>query len=133
MDLGEGSTLQRLSVGGWRAVAAPGAPLATPALADLAVDAPAPRPMLLQTWPNPFNAALRVAYEVSGGGPLVIAVYDTRGRHVATLLDEAAPPGRGEPTWNGRDSAEKAVASGSYVVRAGGAGGWSVRRVTLVQ
>ena len=209
VDLGEGSSLQRLSVGGWRAVGPPGTPLPMLALADLAAaladygsyrtldgfgapvdtlditavevgyyeedsrtaqasiepvlivtadlhyggtitdvglvfhvaltspvsvaDVPAHRPVLLQTWPNPFNARLQVAYDVSEGGPLVIAVYDTRGRHVATLLDETVQPGRGELTWNGRDAAGKAVASGAYVVRADGAGGQSVRRVTLVQ
>ncbi len=76
--------------------------------------------------PNPFNPMTRIRFELRGRGddamPVLVTVVDPAGRRVATLLDEALPPGRHEAVWNGRDRTGKLASAGVYfaVVQAGG-------------
>jgi len=52
---------------------------------------------------------------------------------VATLLDGSAAPGLTTLTWDGRDSAGRAAASGVYHVRAEIAGTMLSRRIALIR
>jgi hypothetical protein len=68
---------------------------------------------------NPFRGTARVQFSLPAAAPVRIGVYDTDGRLVRTLLDrgEALKPGSYTLTWNGRDAAQRSVASGIYFYR----------------
>jgi hypothetical protein len=84
--------------------------------------------------PNPFNASTTLSYEVpAGGGHVRLSIHDLRGGLVATLVDEDRPPGRHAATWDGRDDAGRAAASGVYLARLVSGGTAALRRLTLVQ
>lgn len=74
---------------------------------------------LLGVRPNParVETALRFAVGRDEIHPIRLAVFDVRGRRVATLLDGVTVPGVHEVSWNGVDEAGQRVAAGVYFLR----------------
>ena len=70
-----------------------------------------------QNRPNPFNPRTTLTLALPQAGRATLAVYDARGRRVATLLDGELPAGEREVAWDGRDGAGRAAAAGVYYVR----------------
>jgi hypothetical protein len=98
------------------------------------VEAPPERFALGTPRPNPFASETRIRYDVpAGGGHVSVAIFDIRGRRVATLVDGAAPTGRHTALWNGVDGAGRRVASGVYFVRLGSSTVREVRKITLLR
>jgi hypothetical protein len=64
--------------------------------------------------PNPARGAARIAFDLPGRAPARLDVYDVRGRHVRTLLREAAESGA--RTWDGTDAHGSRVPPGLYFV-----------------
>lgn len=81
------------------------------------VTTPALALALYQNEPNPFNPSTRIRFLVPEATHVRLVVYDSRGRAVATLLDEDREPGTGEIVWNGRNDSGAAVVSGVYFYR----------------
>jgi len=82
---------------------------------------PAAAPPRLAAWPNPFNPRTTVMLDVPGGAsvPVVVEIHDLAGRRVATVFRGELAGGRRHGfTWDGRDGAGRAVASGTYLARA---------------
>jgi len=59
--------------------------------------------------PNPFNARVHVGFRLAEQGRVTVAIYDTRGRQVATLPGGVRSSGYHEVTWDAG-----ATASGTY-------------------
>ena len=72
---------------------------------------------LVSAYPNPFNQATRVVFEVAERAPVKVAVYDIMGREVRTLHEGALSAGRHDITWQGLDDAGNQVATGVYFCR----------------
>ncbi|MCX5752107.1 MAG: T9SS type A sorting domain-containing protein [Candidatus Krumholzibacteria bacterium] len=72
---------------------------------------------LHQNYPNPFNPTTRIAFELSAPVHVSLRIYDTTGRLVRELINDERLTGRCEENWDGRDSRERAVASGIYFYR----------------
>ena len=78
----------------------------------------------LSAHPNPFNPAVTLSFDLPDAGEASVTIHDLAGRTVATLLAPTVlPAGAHTLTWRGRDTAGRAVASGTYlaVLRAPGA------------
>lgn len=91
-------------------------------------------PRLGAATPNPFNPRTTIAYEAVAGAPVRLCVFDVAGRLVRVLVDEpAAPGGRREATWDGRDDQGRAVAAGAYFCRLEAGGHGETRRMMLVR
>jgi endonuclease/exonuclease/phosphatase family metal-dependent hydrolase len=98
--------------------------------------APPARTLLFVPVPNPVIAArATLRFDLARAGRVHVAVYDVRGRHVATLLDEERAAGRHSLGWNGRDAAGKPLGNGVYFARmsAPGEGVTSDRRFVLLR
>ncbi|MFQ5572560.1 MAG: T9SS type A sorting domain-containing protein, partial [Rhodothermales bacterium] len=67
---------------------------------------------LLQNYPNPFRDHTVVVYEVPEAQHVRLAIYDVRGRKVATLVDGQVRAGRHAVPFDGGG-----LASGIYVAR----------------
>jgi len=67
---------------------------------------------LSQNFPNPFNPATIISWQVPVGGYVTLKVYDDLGKEVATLVDEEKPAGIYEVEFNA-----SALASGVYFYR----------------
>lgn len=55
---------------------------------------------LYQNSPNPFRSATVIRYEVPSACHVRLEVYDVRGKHVTTLVDEHQPAGSRAVTWS---------------------------------
>ena len=88
---------------------------------------------LSQNMPNPFNPTTTIPYAVATAGPVSLNIYNLQGQLVKTLVHETAAPGEHHATWNGRDMAGRAVASGVYVYRLSAQEGVRTKRMLLVR
>ncbi|MBK9302499.1 MAG: VCBS repeat-containing protein [bacterium] len=89
---------------------------------------------LLEPYPNPFNPATTLRYDLPRSGRVELRVYDVAGRLVRTLrAGEVEAAGRREAVWDGRDDAGRAAAAGAYLVRLSANGETLGRRLLLVK
>jgi hypothetical protein len=71
----------------------------------------------LQLSPNPFNPFTRIHYNVPARNHVSLAIFDTRGGRVKTLVLGWKEPGRHQVLWNGRNRHDLPVPSGVYFCR----------------
>lgn len=83
---------------------------------------------LKQNFPNPFNPATRIKYEVAETAHVDISVYDSLGRKVTQLYSDLQSPGNYELEWNG-----KAMPSGVYYCRMDAGRDIQVRKMVLLK
>lgn len=88
---------------------------------------------LRQNYPNPFNPTTTIAYDLDAATRVTLNVFDTGGRRVRTLVDQAQGAGRQSVQWDGLDSAGRRVASGVYFYRLDAAGRAETRRMILLK
>ena len=68
-------------------------------------------------YPNPFNSAVRIKYQISSPGPMYITVYNLKGQIIRTLLNEnIVNAGEKMIFWDGADDYRHIVAAGLYLV-----------------
>jgi hypothetical protein len=72
---------------------------------------------LSQNFPNPFNPATTVAFDLARSATVRIGIYDVSGRLVRTLVDRSMEAGSHEVGWNGTNNAGISVPSGLYFYR----------------
>jgi poly-gamma-glutamate capsule biosynthesis protein CapA/YwtB (metallophosphatase superfamily) len=84
-------------------------------------EAPAAASVVVRNHPNPFNPRTTLVLDLpagTGAVPVVLEVYDARGRRVATVYRGHLEAGRTHGfTWDGRDDDGRALASGTYLAR----------------
>ncbi|MBN2227307.1 MAG: T9SS type A sorting domain-containing protein [candidate division Zixibacteria bacterium] len=66
-------------------------------------------------YPNPFNPATTIAYDVPASGRVRIDIHNILGQHVATLVDQTMAPGSYEIVWDGKTDEGRSVSSGIYL------------------
>lgn len=69
---------------------------------------------LRQNYPNPFNPATQIAFSVPARSTVELAVYNTAGQRISTLIAEDVEAGSHEVTWRGTNEAGEPVTSGVY-------------------
>ena len=86
--------------------------------------------------PNPFSVSTRfqvVAPHDADRHPVVVRVYDTQGRQVATLIEGMESEGVRNVRWDGKDDAGRTVRSGVYYIQAVSGERQFVERVLVVR
>ncbi len=71
---------------------------------------------LSDNYPNPFNPRTSFRYQVLGNAEISFTIYDIRGKLIKQI-NRVHTPGRYYLEWNGRNNADKAVASGTYFIQ----------------
>ena len=78
----------------------------------------APVPLVsASNYPNPFNPATTIHYDLAETAQVTLSVYDALGRRVRTLVSGILPTGPYAAEWDGRDDAGMPVGSGVYLYR----------------
>jgi hypothetical protein len=83
---------------------------------------------LLPNYPNPFNPATEIRYEVPVGTEVRLAVYDITGKEVALLVNRWQEAGQYEIAFEA-----SRLPSGVYLYRLDAAGASDVKRMILVK
>ena len=84
--------------------------------------------VLHPNYPNPFNPATTIPFDIAQAGHVTLTIIDMLGREVATLVDGPVTPGRYETTWE-----TDRMPSGVYLSRLEVNGQVSTRRLVLLK
>ncbi len=84
-------------------------------------------------YPNPFNPATEIKYDLPETSPIVITVFDINGRLVTTLVNTEKEAGFHSVTWDGRNKFGVRVTSGVYLIRMSTPKYTSTSKVTLLK
>lgn len=68
-------------------------------------------------YPNPFNPATTIAFQIPEPAAVVLEIFDVMGHQARRLLDGPMEGGRHHVRWDSRDDSGRPVASGTYLVR----------------
>jgi hypothetical protein len=83
--------------------------------------------------PNPVRDRATLVYGLPQPGRVLLAIFDVRGRLVATVVDENQTAGWRAVEWNGRDAAQRRVASGIYFARLESGSDTQVRKIVVAK
>lgn len=72
---------------------------------------------MICAYPNPFNAEVKIEFQINQAAHIQLAVYDLAGRRVASLINSDLSAGRHEVTWNGCTTVGNSLPSGIYWAR----------------
>ena len=88
---------------------------------------------LLPNYPNPFNPATTISFELPSDQAVRLTIYTVSGRRIRTLVDGQRSAGRSEVRWDGTDWAGRAVPSGTYLYQLQTGQTVATRRMVLVR
>ncbi|MBK9303611.1 MAG: VCBS repeat-containing protein [bacterium] len=88
---------------------------------------------LHRAFPNPFNPATSIVYDVPRSGKIDLAIYDAGGRLLRRLRHGVAEPGRHTAVWDGRDGRGERVGAGLYFARLTAPGADRTLKLMLVK
>ena len=86
-----------------------------------------------QNYPNPFNPSTTFEYQLPEAGQVKFEVFNILGEHIATLVNEVQDAGFYQLQWDGKDYANRLVASGIYIYRLGAGQFTSAKRMLLLK
>ena len=92
-------------------------------------------PICMRLWsnyPNPAVGPTTFRYALSSEAPVRLAIYDTQGRIVRTLVDEVQDGGIHTVTWDTNDNVGDPTPSGVYVCRLRADGSTDSKKVVLI-
>jgi len=88
---------------------------------------------LQQNYPNPFNPETTIAFQVLETGPVLIIIYNLKGKLVKILMNSMQNAGHYEIKWDGTDHLGRKAASGLYLCRIWHGGLGAFIRMTLMK
>lgn len=84
-------------------------------------------------YPNPFNPATNIRFEMAAPGLVRVKIYDARGQMVRDLVREEFPAGLHEVLWDGKNDKGGNAPSGMYFVRFEAGETVGTRKMTLLK
>jgi len=69
---------------------------------------------LSQNYPNPFNPSTMISFQLPVISNVKLAIYNTAGQLVRTLINGERPAGRYEVVWDGKNDVGAQISSGTY-------------------
>jgi hypothetical protein len=91
------------------------------------------RMSLAQNYPNPFNPSTQIVFELPSRMDVTLAVYNTSGQRVATLVAGQLDAGVHSVTWTARGEMGNVLPSGLYFYRLHTPSGIKTRRLMLMK
>jgi hypothetical protein len=84
-------------------------------------------------YPNPFNPETTISYELKESANVRLAVYNTKGQLVRSLVNADQAAGAYRLVFNGRDEMGKPLSSGIYLYRFTAGAYHSTRKMMLME
>jgi len=85
-------------------------------------------PVFVDAYPNPFRNQATLRYALPTDGRVILKVYDTLGREIATLVDQYLPAGTHEARFSSPD-----LASGLYLYHLDVGGRTATKKLMLIR
>jgi len=89
--------------------------------------------ILTQNYPNPFNSSTVIQFALPSTGPVELAIFNTTGQQIATLIDATWNAGAYAVHWDGRDDSGRELASGLYLYRLRTSSHMEARKLLLLR
>ena len=89
--------------------------------------------ILHNNYPNPFNPATTIAFQLPTATDVMVKIYNMLGREVKVLISKRFDAGTYSVLWDGLDSQGKQVASGVYLYRIETKGFSQTRKLLLLK
>lgn len=89
--------------------------------------------VLHDNYPNPFNPATRIAYELANTGDVQVSIIDVRGRLVNTWNYKAQEAGYHEIIWAGTDQNGQVLSAGLYLLSVQAGSEFQSRKMLLLK
>jgi hypothetical protein len=70
---------------------------------------------IIEIYPNPFNPATNIQFEVAEFSQVKLSIIDLSGRLISVLENGKMNPGQYQSLWDGNDSYGSQVSSGIYL------------------
>jgi photosystem II stability/assembly factor-like uncharacterized protein len=86
---------------------------------------------LQQNFPNPFQGATIIRYQLSKASPVVVRIMDLQGKEVIILVNENQTPGTYSISWTGIDSQGRYLTSGIYLCELLASGHSKTKKILL--
>lgn len=71
----------------------------------------------LYNYPNPFNPETTIYFTIPEQSNVQLVIYNIKGQHIKTLINELKEAGEQKIVWNGTDDKGRNVSSGVYFYR----------------
>jgi len=88
---------------------------------------------LHKNYPNPFNPATTIGYELPKNSDVQIKIMDVKGREVQSWSHQAQDEGYHEMVWAGVDHAGKPVSAGLYLLTVQAGNNFQSRKLLLLK
>ena len=88
---------------------------------------------LIGNYPNRFNANTEIRLQLAKAWPVALNIYDVQGRLVRGLWSGLLAAGAHQLSWDGRDEAGRAAATGIFLYRLQSAGQAETRKMLLLR
>jgi len=72
---------------------------------------------LYNNFPNPFNPATKIRFDLISSAVVTVAIFDITGRHVKNVFSGNLENGSFETFWNGRNTEGQQASSGTYIYK----------------
>ena len=84
-------------------------------------------------YPNPFNPATLITYDLPAESDIQLVIYDLMGRKVKTLINDVESAGRKTAVWYAKDDFGNPVSAGVYLYRLHGGDKTFTRKMILMK
>ncbi len=88
---------------------------------------------LHNAYPNPFNPHTSISFDIAEDTTVNLDVFNIKGQHIRTLLNQFLPAGRYVQVWDGKDKEYKPQASGVYFFKMQANKYYSIKKVILMK
>ncbi|MBN1558730.1 T9SS type A sorting domain-containing protein [candidate division KSB1 bacterium] len=86
-----------------------------------------------QNYPNPFNSGTVIPFQMQKTERVTIAIYNTMGQKIATLIDGVLTAGQYSVRWDGLTNVKESVSGSIYFIQMTTESGRFVNKVLLLQ
>ena len=89
--------------------------------------------VLAQNYPNPFNPTTEIQFALPERGNVDLAIYNTLGQRIRTLVSGVRSAGVFTVTWDGKNDLGKPVTSGIYMYKIVSGQHQAIRKMILMK
>ncbi len=87
----------------------------------------------LKSYPNPFNPNTNIVFQLNESSHTELAVFNTRGQKVKTLVNGFLSAGEHHRAWDGTSDQGRKMGSGLYIVRVKTSNGVSTCKILMLK